>query len=116
MPTGILARLGGWWGALLTLIISTLTTYLGKRAALAVAVAAIYLALVGTLWAAIAALFTSLVIAAPTGGLFDTFWMGFFLLMPANWVPCAAACLSADVAVWLYRFHASRIAPPVTGV
>jgi hypothetical protein len=107
--------LGALLGGFFTGFITFLASWIGKKAALAVAVVAVFVALLVALWAAITALVSGLVVATPTGGAFEYFWMGFFLLMPSNWSAVLAACLSADVAVFLYRFNVNRIANPVAG-
>ena len=105
--------LGALLSGFFTGLISWLTTWIGKKAALAVAVTAVFVALLVGLWAAITAIVAGLVVVTPQGGIWEYFWMGFFLIMPDNWIPVMSACLSADVAVFLYRFNMARIAPPL---
>ncbi|MEC5386733.1 DUF5455 family protein [Uliginosibacterium sp. H3] len=107
---------GSWLAQFFTAALAWLAGYFGKRAALAIAVVAVFVSMLVALWALIHGLVTGLVYVTPKGGVFDGFWMGFFLVMPSNWQVCASACLSADVAVFLYRFNVTRIATPTVGV
>jgi hypothetical protein len=86
-----------------------LTAWLGKKAAMSVALISAYVAAIGTLWSAIKLLVGSIVYLLPQGDLATWIYIGLNFALPANWDICLAAMLSADVAVFLYRFNQNRI-------
>lgn len=86
-----------------------LSSWFGKKAALATAIITVSLAALTTLVVALKALYATVVYLMPTTGLGHYLLIGFNLFLPDNWEVCVGAMLSADVAVFLYRWNMAHI-------
>lgn len=104
-----MALLAAFLGNAFAGLITLLASWLGKKVAVSAALIAVYTAGLGTLWAAIKLLVGGLTVLLPSDGLGYWMLMGMNMVLPDNWEVCAAAMLSADAAVFLYRFNQTRI-------
>lgn len=86
-----------------------LSSWLGQKAAMATAIVTVSLAALATLVAALKLLYTGITYAMPSSGLGHYLLIGFNLFLPDNWEVCVGAMLSADVAVFLYRWNMAHI-------
>lgn len=82
-----------------------LAQYFTKKTALAVTLAATGLAMTGAFYLAIKLLVSGVVSTVSNQWLL----MGFWALWPPNADVCIAACLSADVAAFVYRYKMKMV-------
>lgn len=90
-------------------IFGLLTSWLGQKAAMAAAIITVSLATLATLITALKMLYTGITYVMPSSGLGHYLLIGFNLFLPENWEVCVGSMLSADVAVFLYRWNMSHI-------
>jgi hypothetical protein len=107
-----MANLFGFLNSFCVGVVGLLTAWLGRKAAVTTALITIYSAVVIALWASIKLLVGTLVYSLPSGGLFEWLYIGINLALPSNFEVCVAAMLSADVAVYLYRWQLEHVIAP----
>ena len=104
-----LTRLGALLGSIVTGVLAFITGYFGRKIAVTTVIAAAFLTALAALWLAISALVAGLIASVPTNGLFYWLLVGFNLVLPSNWVVCVSAMLTADAAVFLYRWNNAHV-------
>ncbi len=90
-------------GAIITAIgsfFAFIVSVVGAKTAFIVAIGAVSLSITAALFLAIKALIAGLMVTVG----YQPFVMAFWALWPSNAETCIAACLGADVAVFLYRY------------
>lgn len=90
----------------LVALFSWIVSWIGAKAGLIATVATVSLALTAAAFVAIKALIVGLVSLVT----YEPFLMAFWACWPANAETCIAACLGADLVVFLYRYKMNLMA------
>ena len=104
-----------WLFGILGEVIAFVTGFFGRKIALTSLVIGGFLVALAALWLLIKGLTVGIISYIPDNGLAHWALVGASIIFPSNWNVCISAMLSADAAVFLYRWNSAHVLGAAAG-